>query len=203
MSRDVYKLTSSELERHWGSLEVLCRNVMIWPDPRDLLMTGSKLYVHHVTSLSAQALGLSIPNSVVYDNPTVGIVEDIINGEVDGVLKREYSSDSLHVYTKHTQNAVSRFKTAISEELKTWNLAGSEVFPSRPRWFIQPYLAPLIYLGEICAFITNGILVNVVVKTPQESFSDTLNTEACQAVLLRPLSNIRYNDFRISFILLN
>jgi hypothetical protein len=129
MAKDVYKMTSSELEKHWDSLGILCTNTMIWPDPRDLLMFGSKLYSHHIISISASFLGHSIPNSVVCDNPTITLIEDILNGNIDGVLKREYSRDELHVYTKNTKNAAKKFKAAISDEKKMWNCPGSKVFP--------------------------------------------------------------------------
>ena len=172
----------------------------MWPDPRDLLLTGSKLYMNHLIIQSAQALGQSQPIIAVCENPTASLVQDILDGKIDGVLKREYSSDSTHVYTKHTQNAVKKFKKALEDERKFWHWDNQKICEN-PKWFIQPYIPSFLYLGELRAFVANGIIVNVVVSTPENPSSASMAVS--QVVLIRPLCNIRYSRLPISYRTLN
>jgi hypothetical protein len=158
----------------------------MWPDPRDLVMTGAKLYLHTIIAQSAQALGQSLPSIAVCPNPTVKLVQDILDGKIDGVLKREYSSDTKHVFSRHTKNAVKNFQSAIERERKCWRWNAKGVCET-PKWFIQPYIPSLVYLGELRAFIVNGIIINIVSTTPVNGLLDTY-----QAGLLRPLCKIRY-----------
>lgn len=185
-AKDYNGLTSKDVERHWDSLGVLCSKTMMWPDPRDLLMTGSKLYLHTIIARAAQALGHSLPSIVVCPNPTVNLVQNILDGKVDGVLKREYSSDTKHVFTRHTEDAVKKFQSAIERERECWRWDGRAVCEN-PKWFIQPYIPSLVYLGELRAFIVNGIIINILSTTPVNGLLDT-----CQAGLLRPLCKIQY-----------
>jgi hypothetical protein len=189
MAKDVYGLTSTDVERHWDSLAILCSQTMMWPDPRDLVATGAKLYLHTIIAGSTQALGQSLPTIAVLPNPTVELVQNIVDGKIDGVLKREYSSDSNHVFSKHTKNAVKKFKEAINRERECWRWEKGTVCEN-PKWFMQPYLPSLVYLGEIRAFFVNGMIFNILATTPEKG--DTTNLNVCQAVLLRPLRRIRY-----------
>ena len=189
MAKETYGLTSSEIERHWESLAVLCSRTMMWPDPRDLVCTGAKLYLHTIIARSTQALGLSLPTIAVCPNPTVELVQDIVDGKIDGVLKREYSSDSNHVFSKHLKNAVKKFKDVISREKECWCWNGEKICEN-PKWFIQPYLPSLVYLGELRAFVVNGIIVNILVTILTDG--DMTNLSISQAILLRPLCKIRY-----------
>jgi hypothetical protein len=185
-----FGLTVSEIIRYWDSVGLLCcGKAFMWPDPRDLILTGSKLYINHIVTESARALGHSHPMNAVCENPSVALVQDIQDGKINGVLKREYSSNTLHIYSKHTKNTVTNFRKAMEDQRKFWSWDGRKICEN-PKWFIQPYLPSLIYLGEVRAFIVNGIIINVITTTPDLQ-SDFL--QVAQAVQLRPLCNIRYN----------
>ncbi len=161
----------------------------MWPDPRDLILTGSKLYMNHIVTEAARALGQSQPVIAVCDDPTVNLVQDIIDGKINGVLKREYSSNTTHVYSKHTKNAVTNFRKAMEDQRKFWCWDKRKIYEN-PKWFIQPYIPSLIYLGEIRAYIVNGILINIITSTPD---LDSGLLDVTQVVQIRPLCNIRYN----------
>jgi len=151
-------------------------------------MTGSKKYVNTITMVSALALGRSYP-IISTCEPTVKMVKDIQRSKIDAALKRDFSSDSCHVITKHTTNPVEKFKSAISKEkLFCHSPSRPKMFPI-PSWYLQPYLPTLIYLGEIRAFIVNGVIINIFGTTPLEG--DTTNLEVEPAILLRPLSQMR------------
>jgi hypothetical protein len=164
---------------------------MMWPDPRDLVMTGGKLYLHTMISQSTRALGQSLPSIAVCPNPTVELIKNIQCGKIDGVLKREYSSDSGHVFSKHTKDAVKKFESTLKRERECWRWEGESVCEN-PKWFIQPYIPSLVYLGELRVFVVNGIIINIFATTPMKE--DTTNLMVSPAIVLRPLWKIRYNQ---------
>jgi hypothetical protein len=129
-------------------------------------------------------MGLSHPMAATVV-PTVELVQDILGGKIDGALKREFSSHNQHVYTQHTKDAVEKFKEALRQE----NAAYSKTTFRQPKWFIQPYIAPLFFLGEIRVFIVNGVIFKAIVTTPNSEQSTELEIE--NPLLLTPLSKLR------------
>jgi hypothetical protein len=127
--------------------------------------------------------------NTVCEDPTVDLVQDILDGKINGVLKCEYSSNTAHVYSKHTKNAVTNFRKAMEDQRKFWSWDKRKICKN-PKWFIQPYLPSLIYLGEVCAFIVNGIIINIITSTPD---LESGLLDVAQVVQLQPLCNIRYN----------
>ncbi len=175
------------MEKLWAGMEVLRRRLMIWPDPRDLMMAGSKVYLNMIISKSSAAMGLPHPRAVRVDRAeAVDAIRDIVGGKIDAVIKREYSSHGQHVFSKDTKDAEKNFKAAIGEETQVY--CSNLTFPT-PMWFIQPYIAPLIFLGEIRAFIVNGVLFKTVVTTPKEG--DFHKMDIQDPVVFTPLSKLR------------
>lgn len=159
--------------------------ITIWPDPRDLMMAGSKLSLEFLIREAAAFINHSHPLSVVV-TPTVDTIEQIIDGKVAAALKREFSSHGNHVFTQHTPNAVHQFKKRLEEESRAYRLTCC--FP-HPLWYLTPYNAPLIYLGEIRVFLVNGILFHSVVTTPKKDNRNDL--DIMEPLLFNPLSKLR------------
>jgi hypothetical protein len=67
--------------------------------------------------------------------PTEDTIRDIVQGKIHGVLKREFSSHNLQVYSQHTKDAEQKFKNAIAQELQVYS-SGETKFQT-PLWFIS------------------------------------------------------------------
>ncbi len=181
-----FRLTTQQILLHWNSLGIYCcGKALIWQDPRDLILTGSKLYMNHIVTEAALALGQSQPVIAVWDNLTVNLVQGILDGKING----EFSSNTIHVYSKHTKNAVTNFWKTMEDQRKFWCWDKQKICEN-PKWFIQLYIPSLIYLGEVPTFITNGIIINIITSTPD---LDSSLLDVTQTLQLQPLCNIRYN----------
>jgi len=175
----------------WLGMNILSESVTIWPDPRDLLMTGSKVYLSLLISKVATSLGHSHPRAVTIE-PTVKNVEDIVHGRSSAVLKREFSSHNYHVISVHTDNATEKFKCRMKSEEETYS-ASKGIFP-RPLWFIQPYIASLVYLGEIRVYLVNGALFKHIVTNPAAAGP----LEITEPIMFTPLNKLRYAPHGLS-----
>jgi hypothetical protein len=116
--------------------------------------------------------------------PTTDLVTKISNGSTPLVLKREWSARGHHVFSRHTADAVRKFERARSVEQQAYGSPGHH-FPV-PRWFVQPYNASLIKLGEYRVFLVNGIIYQTFVTTPKNGDITVLDVE--DPVILTPLS---------------
>lgn len=165
----------------------LTDKITIWPDPRDLMMAGSKLFLESIIGKVAASMQLLHPQAVVVE-PSVSTVESIATGKSACVLKRDFSSHGKHVFTKHTPNAVNQFVSRLAREKEVYDEC--KLFP-RPLWFIQPYNPSIINLGEIRVYLVNGILFNSIVTSPRQNpRQNVLNI--VEPVLFTPLSQLRY-----------
>jgi hypothetical protein len=172
------------MTRFWGGMISLTKRITIWPDPRDLLFAGSKLSLEILIREAAAFLNVSHPMSTVIC-PSSSTVKQIALGRLAAALKREYSSHGNHVFTKHTPNPIEKFNTCIEQERAVYT--SSTPFP-RPKWYLTPYNASLIYLGEIRVFLVNGILFQSVVTTPKRQNQDL---DIVEPLLFNPLSKLR------------
>jgi hypothetical protein len=181
----MYGMNNREMEDMWNGMGILTQRLTVWPDPRHLLAEGMKLYHIKILTESSSSLGHSYPRTMRV-SPNRTCIQEIKNRSADAVLKREFSSQGKHVFTPHTGDADLKLSHALRMERVAYADAS---FPT-PAWFIQPYVAPLLYLGEVQAFIVNGTLFSTVVTTPSDVKSlDTLETQ--EAVLFTPLSQLR------------
>lgn len=183
----MYGLSCHEMERLWEGMGILSRILTVWPDPVHLLAEGSKLYHEKIIAESLASLGLSCPRAVRV-TPSPAIIDEITNGTTAGVLKREFSSEGKHVYTPHTEGGKDRLAAALRDERAAYNSRTN--FP-KPVWYIQPYIAPLLYLGEIRAFVINGVFYAAVMTSPRHA-RELGHMDVQEAVLFTPLAHLRY-----------
>lgn len=109
------------------------------------------------------------------------IVNSILSGEREGVLKREYSGFSKHVITEHTKNSEEILQNSLEEDQRYQN---DGLFP-RTTWFLQPFLPHLIRLGELRTYIVDGAIFYTVSTTPVDF--DPALTQYIAAEIIRPL----------------
>lgn len=180
------------MEKHWTGLVDLQERTLIWPQPQELYKAGSKCYLHYIISMAAVSEGYPHPVSATCE-PTVALLEDILSGEVSGVLKRDWSNATTHVFTKHSavdhrskRASIKALERAIRAEFETYKAITS--YFRRPVWFIQPYLPAMILLGEIRLFIVNGIIINTIITTPIEANINSVDAE--QPISVTPIEMI-------------
>lgn len=181
----LYGLSIEDMISVWrGELELVHR-ITVWPDPRDLMMAGSKLFLQSIICWAADSMGqiyLHTPSII----PTVELMERVTTGTLAAVLKREFSSHGQHVFSAGTKDAVAKLQRAIDREEVTYEWAHGEF--NRPIWFLQPFVAGLKYLGEIRVFLVNGTFFKSIVTTPGEPGRPL---EITEPIMLTPLSKLR------------
>jgi glutathione synthase/RimK-type ligase-like ATP-grasp enzyme len=158
----------------------------VWPDPRDLMMAGSKLYFQAIITRCATSMGHMYLHSPRVE-PTAKLIQRITEGTLDAVLKREFSSHGQHVFSADTKNALSKFEGVQDMEEVAYGW-GKKDF-NRPMWFLQPFIAGLKYLGEIRVFVVNGTIFKSIVTTPGEPGQPL---EITEPTMFTPLSKLRY-----------
>jgi hypothetical protein len=185
----IYGISCADMERLWVGVGVLTQKLTIWPDPRHLMAEGSKLFHIKIITESSASMGESYPRAVQV-SPSKENVLGIVHRDIDGVLKREFSSQGCHVYTPHTKSAETQLMTALKNERRAYHSSNGTTLP-KPIWYIQPYIPALLFLGEVRAFIVNGTIFNAIVTSPRNT-SDLGGLEVQEAILFTPLSKLRY-----------
>jgi hypothetical protein len=122
------------------------------------------------------------------------VCKQMANGDFSGVLKRDYSSHSRHIFSANTTDCVEKVQLFMDREVRAYE--ATSVFP-RPVWFVQPFSHPLVHLGEIRAFVVNGILFRSVVTTPKPP-----SFEVQELVFPTPLAKLRYRSSLIQLTIL-
>ena len=169
---------------------ILTQKLTVWPDPRHLLAEGSKLFHIKIITESSASMGESYPRAIKV-SPGKQHVLGIVHRDIDGVLKREFSSQGHHVYTHHTKSAETQLMTALENERRAYHRSShGKEFP-KPIWYIQPYIPALLFLGEVRVFIVNGTIFNTIVTSPRNA-SDLGHLEVQEAILFTPLSKLRF-----------
>lgn len=172
------------MKRLWFGMEALTSKLTIWPDPRDLMTAGSKLYLELIILRSASSMNLSHPQASVV-NPSAELLQRIRNGKMGAVLKREFSSHGKLVYGQKTP--ILTLTNQLARENDDYQ--GTEGVFSKPRWFLQPFIPSLAYLGLIGVFIVNGVIFRTVVTTPNVNDPQALDIQ--DPVFLTPLSELK------------
>jgi len=171
----------------WLGMRVLTQKTTIWPDPLDLYMGGSKMFLNLIIQKSSEAMGLLYPLAMRV-RPTEDTIRDIMEGKIKGSLKREFSSHDRHVFSRHTKDVGPKFKQAIAEEHRAY-LSLKNDFQT-PLWFIQPYIAGQKYLGKILALVVNGVLFKAFTAKPDSDDPHELRVQ--EPSFFTPLSKLRY-----------
>ena len=191
-SESIYGITVPQMEKHWDGLLELRNHTLIWPDPLDLFRAGSKLNLNNIVHAVALSEGQSYPICATVE-PDDDLLQSIMDGTKSLVLKRDWSSSSSHVYTKHTAGglagACGRLQAAIEKEEAAYAALQANDF-IRPTWFIQPYLPALIIIGEIRAFFVNGLLLRKIITSPCEGRIDETTLE--NPSMIMPLHRLKY-----------
>jgi len=167
------------------------RHVAIWPSPAESLLASQKVETNRVLISCASALGLSHPLiAPVEDGDLDTVVQSILCGASEGVLKRDFSRWSRHVITPHSKllKATKMISDYRAEVAAHWNSPDNLVFP-RPVWYLQPYLTHPIHLGDVRAFFINGSYYYSIATTPQQY--ELTNTPNTSATYKRSLSSFR------------
>ena len=89
------------------------------------------------------------------------------------------------MFSKLTPNITRKFERQLELEHNTYD---HQSFFRRP----QPYNDSLIYLGEIRAFVVNGVIFKALVTIPQ---ADNCKLEVLQPLFITPLSKLRLVEF--------
>lgn len=168
---------------------------MVWPNPQDLLLGGSKLLCYETLRVASLSMGISTPLcTTVGENirdPT--FLRDFSNGEIQGVLKRDYSMKGGHVILPTAADATSRIERLLKEEEETWEQV-KDMF-EMPKWFLQPIVVHLLHVGEVRCFIVSGHLVSKITTTPAATegpdFESPFNLEITNHEPIRPLHTHR------------
>jgi hypothetical protein len=185
----VYELTLTEMTTLWLGEVFLTRRMTVWPDPRDLLMAGHKLYLHYLVGWCSDSMDQRYIQCAYLENPNSFLIEELTSGRVDGYLKREFSSHGEHVFSANTPFASAKLQAALHREEATYNWASEEF--SRPSWFLEPFIPGLKYLGEIRVFVVNGSIFKSIVTTPREAGQPL---EITEPTIMTPLSRLRYDS---------
>lgn len=172
-------MTPHQVEQHWTGLLELQRHTLIWPQPQELYQAGSKCYLAHLVSAAAISEGYSHPISASCE-PTADLVADLADGKVSGVLKRDWSSASKHVFMEQGTRTCAEAKAALEQALSAQEDAYNQTmhaYFSKPRWFIQPYLPAMTLLGEIRTFIVNGMIITNLITIPDTNIARLFSVE--------------------------
>lgn len=144
----------------------LAQVTSIWPDPNEMFRMGSKIQCQRDIEMAAKSLNFSMPFSVVCDVVDLeNIAKDIKQGKRQGVLKRDFSDQALHVIGYFTDSLVKAVKQAIDQTKKDWSPV-SEAF-GFPSWIFQPMVAHLMHIGEVRSFVAGSSLVMSIVTIPK------------------------------------
>lgn len=185
--------------RLWLGMIGLRQTLTIWPDPMDLLMTGSKLFLDHLISASAASMGVSHLQIVLVDKPRK-VITDIVDESIAAVLKRDYSASGRHFFSASSADPVSRLEGLLEEEAEAYNSPDLGCYFPHPRWFIQPFNPGLTRLGEVRTYLVNGILFGKIITTPRVE-DDALDLVV--PILFTPLSKLRSEgSLKLKYMLL-
>jgi hypothetical protein len=154
----LYKVDVAELEPHFWALLTLIDCVPIFPNPVQMLAQGKKLAATFFLRVAALSLGHSLPLVSVVEPPTWDTVQEIIAGERETVMKREFSDSSCHVIRRgHKISKVDWEK--MLDDAKVWE--SLRAF-GPPCWLEQPFVPELMYVGEIRTLVVNGVLAYIL-----------------------------------------
>lgn len=139
---------------------------MVWPHPEELFIGGSKIEVYDTLRVASLSMGTSTPFFVMAGDMDKAFLRNLEKGNFQGVLKRDYSMKGDHVITPRMEDPVGVIKRLMKEQERTWKVV--EGIFGTPHWFIQPFVAHLVHVGEVRAFVVEGRLLFKVTTTPRE-----------------------------------
>lgn len=151
--------------QYFANLNVFSDGTTIWPPPEESMRVGRKLLFMHSCRLASMALGRTSPAfTLVGDENFNEIGLAVKSGSVNGVLKREFSSESRHVFGPFTNITSKQLKQVQQDTRQYWEPV-ADVF-DMPRWILQPTIEHLQKIGEVRAFVIGGYLICRYVTAP-------------------------------------
>jgi hypothetical protein len=96
---------------------------------------------------------------------------------------------SEHVIGPHTEDPVENLMHAVEEQKKTWPKV--DEFFGQPLWFIQPFLAQLLQIGEVRVVIVGGRMAYTLSTKPRLGVSQGWGVT--DKPFLRPVHQHSYN----------
>lgn len=185
---DGYGVNGKDWPTIFTNFSDLADATSVWPDPSEMFRVGAKLHCQETYQMAAASLNHSVPLTVVCedDEDVLKYAQKIQNGEIEGVLKREYSDNSSIVIGSFKKDqAVDDAKAAIKDTKKYWKDITDLTGP--PSWMLQPLVKPLIHIGEVRSFIIGGKLIYNICTTPRLDGS----MDVAYADRIRPLHTFR------------
>lgn len=145
----------------------LAQVTTVWPHPEELLISGAKLRDCETIRVASLSMGLSTPMYAIADDLvwSDSFQKKLREGTIQGVLKRDYSMRGDHVITPQTPDRIEKLNLALKTQRTTWGSVKD--FFSQPCWFVQPFLAHLLYIGEVRVVIVGGRIAYKMSTTPR------------------------------------
>jgi hypothetical protein len=189
-----FDIEPSEMLDHWDGLLELRKQTLLWPDPEDLFQAGSKLHINALAQAVALSENQIYPICAVAD-PVPKVAKDIIDCKINAVLKREWSSSTDHVISRHSdEEHLAAYKDNLAQRKKLDKKLGKmeehTLTSLSPRWFLQSYIPPLVHVGELRMFLVNGMILRKVITTPIDGDGTYLDLDAPHVIT--PLNWLRY-----------
>lgn len=148
-------------------------------------MGGSKVQCYETLRIVSLSLGLRVPFHAVLDGDIrkSSFLKRLERGEVEGVVKRDYSMRGELVFTPATVGLMGKVQKVVKEQKETWGTV--EGLFEQPCWLVQPFITHLLHVGEVRAFLVEGRLLFKVTTTPHPSEAGCWETT--DEPLIRPL----------------
>ena len=177
MDEKPWRMTGEQLRHLRVFLDRLSESgITVWPSPTDLIVNGMKVYQYRHVWLSAMALGQASPALAVIRSRhhLRRIVQQYQEqGGRWACVKRERSKEGKHAFFPEDEakslpdNEMGRLSHHLDEEDQSFRGSDAQSFGLRPpRWFVQPYIPQLRFLGEIRVVCINGIIAVRQYTTP-------------------------------------
>ncbi|KDR67504.1 hypothetical protein GALMADRAFT_216369 [Galerina marginata CBS 339.88] len=175
---------------YFSNIKLLARVTTIWPHPEELYLGGNKVQVYMTLQHASLSLNLSVPMSVLMtEDVSLSFLKRLEKKEVQAVLKRDWSLRPDKMITPFTADPRAKLLQSNEEESKTWDTV--QAWFLKPRWIIQPFIAPLFHVGEVQAFIINGFLFLKITTMPNSTTSDEIDITDMNEI--RPLHLHKYD----------
>ena len=184
-----YETLPLECCRLYSNMKTLSEKTTVWPHPEELFISGNKIQGYETLRMASLSMNLSVPLYVIVDDQldSKTFQDKVRRGLLKGALKRDYSMRGDHVITPKMEDPLGKLKHAIQEERKTWPIVLE--FFGKPRWFIQPFLAQLLQIGEARVVIVGGRIVYKMCTTLRQGVAK--EWECTDKPVLRPLHKHR------------
>ena len=169
------------------------KTTTVWPHPEELFMAGAKVQGYETLRVASLSMGLSVPMYATANNiiKTQDFLTKLKKNSFNGVLKREFSMRGEHVITPDTKNPANVLQKALAAQEKTWGKVKASL--GEPMWFMQPFVAHLLTIGEVRVVIVGGRIAYKMTTTPKSGDPGAWNVS--DKATIRPIHTHRWVVF--------